>query len=69
MPQSEADLLALLRELADLEWPQRYNCGEAAAFLGDLATWFGDDFAARCTAEQDSQGVSGNGGAVPADRP
>ncbi|WP_392957586.1 hypothetical protein [Streptomyces sp. LN245] len=67
MTESEADLLALLRELDDpewLEWPQHYNRGEAAALFGGLVTRLEGDFAARCTAEQDTQDSSEYGRVV-----
>ncbi|WP_406321285.1 hypothetical protein [Streptomyces sp. NBC_01637] len=61
MTESEADLLAFLRELDDPDWlerPQRYNRGETAALFGSLVTRLEGDFAARCTAEQDTQDSS-----------
>ncbi|MET7711501.1 hypothetical protein [Streptomyces sp. NPDC005407] len=56
MTESEADLLTLLRELDDpewLEWPRRYNRSETTVLFGALVARLEDDFAARCTAEQD----------------
>ncbi|MFE2972797.1 hypothetical protein ACFXKC_56635, partial [Streptomyces sp. NPDC059340] len=41
MTDSEADLLALVRELDDpqwLEWPQSYDRGEIAVHFGGLGT-------------------------------
>ncbi|MEU8678695.1 hypothetical protein [Streptomyces sp. NPDC048560] len=38
MTLSRADLLALLRDLDDPEWPQHYNRDEAAAHFGGLLT-------------------------------
>jgi hypothetical protein len=71
MSESEADLLALLRELDDpewLEWPQHYDRGETAARFGGLLIRLEDDFAARCTDEQDTQDSSEYGRVVvPAD--
>jgi len=67
MTGSKADLLALLRELDDpewLEWPQHYNCGETAAHFGALVARLEGDFAARCTAEQDTQDSSEYGRVV-----
>ncbi|MFF1838017.1 DUF5958 family protein [Streptomyces sp. NPDC058231] len=61
MTESEAHLLAFLRELDDPDWlerPQRYNRGETTALFGSLATRLEGDFAARCTAEQDTQDSS-----------
>ncbi|MFE5995106.1 hypothetical protein [Streptomyces sp. NPDC056453] len=61
MVESEAVLLALLRELDDpewLEWPQHYDRGETAARFGGLLTRLEGDFAARCTDEQDTQDSS-----------
>ncbi|MET7319608.1 hypothetical protein [Streptomyces sp. NPDC005549] len=55
MTESEADLLALLRELDDpgwLEWPQHYDRGEAAMHFGVLVARLEGDFAARCTADR-----------------
>ena len=71
MAESEADLPALLRELDDpewLEWPRNYDRGETAARFGALVTRLEGDFAARCTAEQDTQDSSEYGRVVvPAD--
>ncbi|MGW0858524.1 hypothetical protein [Streptomyces sp. NPDC002690] len=71
MPESEADLPALLRELDDpewLEWPQHYDRGRTAAHFGVLVARLEVDFAARCTAEQDTQDSSEYGRiVVPAD--
>lgn len=67
MPESEADLLALLRELDDpqwLEWPQNYDRGEIAVHFGGLVARLEGDFAARCTAEQDTQDSSEYGRVV-----
>ena len=61
MAQGEADLLVLLRELDDpewLEWPQHYDRGEAAAHFSVLVARLESDFAARCTAERDTQDSS-----------
>ncbi|MFF2353550.1 hypothetical protein ACFVVL_27665 [Kitasatospora sp. NPDC058115] len=58
---SEADLLALLRELDDpgwLEWPQDYDRGESAARLGTLVARLEGAFATRCTVEPDTQDSS-----------
>ena len=71
MTESGADLPALLRELDDpdwLEWPQHYNRAGTAALFSGLVSRLEDDFAARCTAEQDTQD-SGEYGrvVVPAD--
>lgn len=65
--ESEADLLTLLRELDDpewLEWPRRYNRSETTVLFGALVARLEDDFAARCTAEQDSQDPSEKGRVV-----
>ncbi|WP_427919183.1 hypothetical protein [Streptomyces sp. cg40] len=71
MTESGADLLALLRELDDpewLDWPQHYNRGETAALFSGLVSRLEGDFAARCTAEQDTQDSSEYGRVVvPAD--
>ncbi|MDX3866312.1 hypothetical protein [Streptomyces europaeiscabiei] len=71
MTENGADLLALLRGLDDpewLEWPQHYNRAEAAALLRGLVSRLEGDFAARCTAEQDTQDSSEYGRVVvPAD--
>ncbi|MGQ4348996.1 hypothetical protein [Streptomyces sp. SAS_275] len=71
MTQSEADLLALLRELDDPEWPewpQHYDRGETAAPFGGLLTRLEGHFAARCTDDQDTQDSSEYGRVVvPAD--
>jgi hypothetical protein len=71
MTRTEADLLALLRELDDpewLEWPQRYDRGEIAAQFGGLVTRLEGDFTACCTAERDTQDSSEYGRVVvPAD--
>ncbi len=67
MTESEADLLALLRELDDpewLEWPQHYNRSETAVPFGGLVARLEGDFAARCTAEQDAQDSSEYGRVV-----
>ncbi|MEU9784651.1 hypothetical protein AB0H92_27415 [Streptomyces phaeochromogenes] len=48
MTESEADLLALIRELDDpewLEWPQHYDRGATAARFGGLLTRLEGDFA------------------------
>ncbi|MFB7200316.1 hypothetical protein [Streptomyces sp. NPDC056240] len=70
MTETEADLLALFRELDDpewLEWPQHYDRESAVRFDGLMARLEGD-FAARCTAEQDTQDSSEYGRVVvPAD--
>jgi hypothetical protein len=71
MTESGADLLALLRGLDDpewLEWPQYYNRAEAAALFSGLVSRLEGDFAARCTAEEDTQDSSEYGRVVvPAD--
>lgn len=71
MTESKADPPALLRELDDpewLEWPQHYNRGETAALFSGLVSRLEGDFAARCTAEQDTQDSSEYGRVVvPAD--
>ncbi|WP_326648850.1 hypothetical protein [Streptomyces sp. NBC_01750] len=67
MTGSEADLLTLLRELDDpewLEWPQHYNRSATALLFGGLVVRLEGDFAARCTAEQDSQDSSEYGRVV-----
>ncbi|WP_405985308.1 hypothetical protein [Streptomyces sp. NBC_00872] len=67
MTVSEVDLLALLRELDDpewLEWPRHYDRGENAVLLGRLVSRLEDDFAVRCTAEQDTQDSSEYGRVV-----
>ncbi|WP_405985329.1 hypothetical protein [Streptomyces sp. NBC_00872] len=67
MTVSEEDLLALLRELDDperLEWPRHYDRGENAVLLGRLVSRLEDDFAVRCTAEQDTQESSEYGRVV-----
>ncbi len=61
--ESEADQLALLRELDDpqwLEWPQNYDRGESAVRFGALVARLEVDFAARCaaTTEQEKQDSS-----------
>ncbi len=63
MTESEADLLALMRELDDpewLEWPQNYDRGESAVRFGALVAGLEVDFAARCaaTTEQENQDSS-----------
>ncbi|RST20830.1 hypothetical protein EF908_25455 [Streptomyces sp. WAC04770] len=71
MTESEAELLALLRELDDPEWlerPRYYDRGETAVHFGVLKARLEVDFAARCTAEQDTQDSSEYGRiVVPAD--
>lgn len=67
MTESEADLLVLLRKLDDpewLEWPQYYDRGEIAVRFGVLVARLEGDFAARCTAEQDTQDSSEYGRVV-----
>ncbi|MFJ3793119.1 hypothetical protein [Kitasatospora sp. NPDC090091] len=67
MTENDADLLALMRELDDpewLEWPKHYNRGDTAARFGGLVTRLEADFAARCTAEQDTQDSSEYGRVV-----
>lgn len=67
MTEDEADRLVLLRELDDpgwLEWPQHYDRGEAAAHFSVLVARLEGDFAARCTAEQDTQDSSEYGRVV-----
>ncbi|MFD5557672.1 hypothetical protein ACFWIA_28005 [Streptomyces sp. NPDC127068] len=71
MTESEAGLLALLRDLDDpqwLEWPQTYDRGASAIHFRRLVARLGSDFAAHCTAEQDIQDSSEYGRVVvPAD--
>ncbi|TXS44231.1 hypothetical protein [Streptomyces sp. OR43] len=67
MTEDEADLLVLLRALDDpewLEWPQHYDHGEAAVHFSALVTRLESDFAARCTAERDTQDSSEYGRVV-----
>ncbi|MFG2595700.1 hypothetical protein [Streptomyces sp. NPDC048462] len=67
MSDSNADLPALLRGLDDPGWlerPQHYDRGEAAMYFGALAARLEGDFAARCTAEQDTQNSSEYGRVV-----
>ncbi|MFI5549434.1 hypothetical protein [Streptomyces sp. NPDC051738] len=67
MTESEADLLALLRELDDpewLEWPRHYNRSVTAVLFGDLVARLEGDFAARCATEQDAQDSSEYGRVV-----
>ncbi|NEA73820.1 hypothetical protein [Streptomyces sp. SID13588] len=67
MTESEADLLLLLRELDDpgwLEWSQHYDRGETAVHFDVLVARLEGDFAARCTAEQDTQDSSEYGRVV-----
>lgn len=67
MAGSEADLLALLRELDDpkgLEWPQNYDREEIGVRCNDLVSRLDDDFAAHCTAHQDTQDSSEYGRVV-----
>ncbi|MGW1468592.1 hypothetical protein ACWCPT_30130 [Streptomyces sp. NPDC002308] len=67
MTEGEADLLVLLRELDDpewLEWPQHYDRGEAAVRFSALVARLEKDFAARCTAERDTQDSSEYGRVV-----
>ncbi|MFD7984571.1 hypothetical protein ACFV4M_14510 [Kitasatospora indigofera] len=61
MNGNEADLRALLRELDDPQWlerPQHYDRGGIAARFGDLVARLEGEFAAPCTAEQDTQDSS-----------
>ncbi|MFD8508003.1 hypothetical protein ACFV2L_35550 [Streptomyces sp. NPDC059687] len=71
MTESEADPLVLLRELDDpewLEWLQHYDRGGTTIHFGVLVARLEGDFAARCTAEQDTQDSSEYGRvAVPGD--
>ncbi|MEU6847380.1 hypothetical protein ABZ930_36480 [Streptomyces sp. NPDC046716] len=56
MGKAEVDLLALLRELDDpqwLEWPHNYNRDASAARFDALMARLEDDFATRCTGEED----------------
>ncbi|TXR95175.1 hypothetical protein EAO73_34605 [Streptomyces sp. col6] len=67
MTEGEAHLLVLLRELDDPEWlesPQHYDRVEAAAHFSVLAARLESDFAARCTAERDTQDSSEYGRVV-----
>ncbi|UQI49747.1 hypothetical protein M1P56_35120 (plasmid) [Streptomyces sp. HU2014] len=71
MAKSEADLLALLRDLDDpewLEWPPDYDRGRTTALFDKLVARLDGDFATRCTAERDTQDSSEYGRvAVPAE--
>ncbi|CAN3984735.1 hypothetical protein [Kitasatospora purpeofusca] len=61
MTGSEADLLALLRELDDPGWlerPQDYDRGGTAARFGTLAARLEGDFTTHCTTEPDTQDSS-----------
>ncbi|MFF8770237.1 hypothetical protein [Kitasatospora sp. NPDC015120] len=61
MTGSEADLLALLRELDDPAWlerPRDYDRGEIAARFSTLVARLEGGFATRCTAEPDTQDSS-----------
>ncbi|MFE6176177.1 hypothetical protein [Streptomyces sp. NPDC056464] len=67
MSESEADLFSRLRELDDpewLEWPQHYDRSGTGVHFGVLAARLEADFAARCTAEQDTQDSSEYGRVV-----
>ncbi|WP_329611675.1 hypothetical protein [Kitasatospora herbaricolor] len=67
MSESEADLLAWLGKLDDPEWlerPQHYDRGETAVHFGALVARLEGDFAAPCTAEQDTQDSSEYGRVV-----
>ncbi|MEU4169309.1 hypothetical protein AB0F46_20850 [Streptomyces sp. NPDC026665] len=67
MAGSEADLLALLRELDDpqwLEWPRNYDRSQIGVRFGDLVSRLDDGFAAHCTAHQDTQDSSEYGRVV-----
>lgn len=58
MSESNADLPALLRELDEPGWLERskyYDRDQAAMHFGVLVARLEEDFAARCTAEQDTQ--------------
>lgn len=55
MTETGVGLMALLRRLDDpqwLEWPQGYNCGEAAVSFERLLSVLDADFQTRCTAER-----------------
>ena len=71
MTRSEADTLALLRELDDPQWlehPEHYNRSKAGNLLDALVTRLEQDFATHCTAERDTQDSSEYGRVVvPAD--
>ncbi|MDX3376916.1 hypothetical protein PV390_21205 [Streptomyces sp. ME02-6991-2A] len=67
MTENEANLPELLRELDHpewLEWPRHYNRAEVAALFGRLVARLEEVFAARCTAEQDTQDASEYGRVV-----
>ncbi|MFD3645866.1 hypothetical protein ACFWVT_00885 [Streptomyces cyaneofuscatus] len=67
MSENQADLPELLRELDHpewLEWPRHYNRAEVAALFGSLVARLEEVFAARCTAEQDTQDSSEYGRVV-----
>ncbi|MCX4689605.1 hypothetical protein OG401_35840 [Kitasatospora purpeofusca] len=61
MTESEADLLALMRELDDPGWLERlqdYNRDETAARFATLAARLDGDFATCCTTDPDTQDSS-----------